>query len=253
MASETFKDYFSDQAAAYMAYRPRYPSALFDYLATVAPANTRAWDCATGSGQAALGLAPLFKQVIATDASEAQIARATGADNIVYDVAAAEKSGIETASVDLIVVAQALHWFDLDSFYVEAARVLKPCGIIAAFCYSLLSINPALDRVIAVYYRDIVGPYWPPERILVDNGYRSIPFPFSELLPPEFGMEISWSLEHLVGYLGTWSAAQKFREAKQEDPVQLILDELKRAWGTAAEQRLIQWPIHMRIGRQPRA
>jgi ubiquinone/menaquinone biosynthesis C-methylase UbiE len=244
-----FKDYFSKQASAYTKYRPHYPEALFEYLATLVFSHQRAWDCATGSGQAALGLTPYFEEIIATDASEKQIANVFEHKKITYRIAPAEKTGIESHSVDLIVVAQALHWFELDRFYTEARRVLQEGGVLAVWSYSLLRISSAIDRVLDHFYTKVVGPFWPPERKLVDDKYQSISFPFEELAAPPFKMETRWNLNRLVGYLGTWSSVQKFKDKRDTDPIEVVIGDLRRAWGRPEDEKGIHWPIHMRIGR----
>jgi ubiquinone/menaquinone biosynthesis C-methylase UbiE len=244
-----FKDYFSKQASEYTRYRPHYPEALFEYLATLVFSHQRAWDCATGSGQAALGLTPYFEEIIATDASEKQIANVFEHKKITYLIAPAEKTGIESHSVDLIVVAQALHWFELDRFYTEARRVLQEGGVLAVWSYSLLRISSAVDRVLDHFYTNVVGPFWPPERKLVDDKYQSISFPFEELAAPPFKMETSWNLNRLVGYLGTWSSVQKFKDKHDTDPIEVVTSDLRRAWGNPEDEKGIHWPIHMRVGR----
>jgi SAM-dependent methyltransferase len=244
-----FKDYFSKQAPEYTRYRPHYPAPLFEYLAELTIDHRLAWDCATGSGQAALGLANYFQKIIATDASDRQIANATAHDRITYIVAPAEKTEIESDSVDLIVVAQALHWFDLDEFYAEVRRVLREGGVLAVWSYSLLRISSVIDRVLDQFYTSVVGPFWPPERNFVDNKYQSIPFPFEELVAPQFKMEARWNLDRLVGYLGTWSSVQKFKDEHNTDPIEIVIRDLRRAWGRPAHEREIRWPIHMRVGR----
>jgi SAM-dependent methyltransferase len=228
-----FKDHFSRLSTAYSEYRPTYPAALFDYLAHRCPSRGRVWDCACGSGQATLALARHFDSVIATDASAQQIAAALASDNVSYRVARAEDSGIETGSVDLVTVAQALHWCDLDSFYCEVHRVLTPSGIIAVWTYGALHLDdPRTEALIREFYHDIVGPYWPPERKIVENGYRDLPFPFSELAPPAFDMEADWDLPRLLGYLRTWSATSRYVEEKHVDPVAALGERL--ASGLAA-------------------
>ena len=244
-----FKDYFSRQASAYTKYRPHYPEALFAYLATLTVDHRVAWDCATGSGQAALGLTDYFEEIIATDASEKQIANAIEHSRITYLLAAAEETEIEADSLDLIVVAQALHWFDLDRFYAEVRRVSKPGGVLAAWSYSLLRLTPALDSVLDNFYTEVIGPFWPPERKLVDNKYQSIPFPFEELEAPQFEMKAKWNLAHLLGYLATWSSVQKFKEMYNTDPIEIIIKDLRRAWGRRQDEKKILWPINMRVGR----
>jgi SAM-dependent methyltransferase len=245
-----FKDHFSKQAAGYAKFRPRYPQNLFKYLGSIAPGRQLAWDCATGNGQAALGLAAVFARVIATDASAKQIANARSHLKVEYRVAPAENSGIESATIDLITVAQALHWFDLDQFYCEVGRVLKPKGVLAASAYNLLHIETGIDEVVNRYYHDVVGPFWPPERKLVEQ-FGDLPFPFHEITPPKFEMTAHWNLDHLLGYLRTWSSTQRFIAAKGDDPSEQIIHDLHGAWGNAGQTRTVTWPLIVRIGRKP--
>lgn len=244
----TFKDYFSKQASIYSRYRPHYPQALFEYLALVAPGRDTAWDCGTGNGQAALGLTPYFRQVIATDPSEEQLRNAFPHEKIIYRQAQAEDPGIEPRSVDLITVAQAIHWFDIERFYEQAKRALKPNGVLAAWCYALTRITPEIDRITDRFYYETVGPYWPEERKLVDDGYVSLPFPFDEMQAPPISIELTWSLDDLLGYFRTWSPTRRFIEQNGRDPVDDIAGELASAWGDEDERRA-HLPISMRIGR----
>jgi SAM-dependent methyltransferase len=246
-----FKDHFSKQAVDYAIFRPGYPHELFDYLGSIAPSRQFAWDCGTGNGQAAVGLALVFDRVIATDASEKQIANAQQHEHVEYRVAPAEDSGIDSGTVDLIMVAQALHWFDLSRFYADAQRVLKPEGVLAASAYNLLHIGPAIDEVVNRYYYEVVGAYWPLERKLVEQ-FDDLPFPFQEIDSPKFEMTASWNLDHLVGYLRTWSSTQRFIAAKGSDPLKQIMDELGAAWGTPEQTRNVVWPLTLRVGRKLR-
>ena len=248
-----FKDYFSTQSVDYAKYRPSYPSELFGYLASVAPHHETAWDCATGNGQAALGLAPFFDHVIATDPSVSQIANAVRNLKVTYQVASAEKTDIESHSIDLVTVAQALHWFDLDAFYQEANRLLKSGGVLAVWCYNLVEISLEIDRQLQIFYSDVVGPYWPPERRLVESHYRTMSFPFKELDPPRFYMQAHWSLSDLLGYLRTWSATQKFMESQKTDPIPVIGERLSKLWDPSGEEKLLRWPLDLRIGVTARA
>jgi ubiquinone/menaquinone biosynthesis C-methylase UbiE len=247
--SFTDKDHFSGHAACYQQFRPHYPDALFTYLASLCPAFDIAWDCATGNGQAAVALAPYFESIIATDASAQQIDQAQLDPKVRYLVAPAETAPIEDGTVDLVTVAQALHWLDVSSFYREVCRVAKPGGLLAVWCYQLHSISPEIDSIVTRLYSGIVGAYWPTERKVVEDGYKTIALPFDELTPPEFRMVHSWDLEHLLGYLGSWSATQRYRKQHGEDPVALIVDELRSAWGEPTRKRDVIWPLHARVGR----
>lgn len=244
----SFRDHFSGAPAEYAAFRPRYPDALFRALARLAPGRELAWDCATGSGQAALGLAPYFRRVVATDASAAQLRAAEPHERVEYRLAVAEHGGLEDASVHLLTVAQALHWFDLEAFYREARRVLAPGGVLAAWCYGLLRVHPEVDPLLERFYTEEVGPYWPPERALVDAGYAGLPFPFRELEVPRVSLEQEMTLWALAGYLRTWSAVQRYRAARGSDPVAPLLEALASWWGEPEQARRVEWPLHVRAG-----
>ena len=245
----SFNDHFSTLADNYARYRPHYPDALYQYLATLTPTHQLAWDCATGSGQAARGLARHYHDIIATDASLRQLARATPQRGIHYSVAAAEAAPLADASVDLICVAQALHWFDLERFTQQIRRVLKPTGVLALWSYGLARIDAPTDAVIEHLYSDILGPWWPPERALVERGYHDIELPFSELAGPEFVMQADWRLDQLCGYLSSWSAVKKYRDAHASDPLDRINEQLGRAWGAADRSHTVTWPLTLRCFR----
>jgi SAM-dependent methyltransferase len=243
---QAFKDHFSPPAAEYAKFRPRYPRDLFRYLATVAQGHQLAWDCATGNGQAAIALAKVFDRVIATDGSEKQIENAEPNGRVEYRVAPAEESGIESATVDLVTVAQALHWFDLERFYAEVRRVVRPQGVIAAWAYKLATVSPKIDTVVNHYYSEVVGAYWPAERVLVEK-FEELPFPFPEIAAPPFEMVAQWRVEQLVGYLRTWSATQRFIAEEKRDPLEEIEGKLRAVWGP--RPRRVGWALSIRVGR----
>jgi ubiquinone/menaquinone biosynthesis C-methylase UbiE len=244
----SFKDHFSAHASDYARFRPHYPRELFAYLAALTSEQECVWDCATGNGQAAVALGEFFQHVIATDASEKQVANGRPHDRVTYRVAPAERSGLSKASMDLITVAQALHWFDREAFFTEAKRVLKPNGILAVWCYDLFRVSPEIDRLVETFYRKTVGPYWDFERRLVETGYRTIEFPFDEISSPDFRMQADWSLDDVLGYLRTWSATKGFIAARGFDPVVDLRAQLRAAWGES-ETRKITWPLSVRVGR----
>jgi SAM-dependent methyltransferase len=247
-----FKDHFSGHAAAYADARPGYPEALFEWLAKLTSGHETAWDCGTGNGQAALGLARHYRQVIATDPSREQIANAFPGERINYRVAPAEAPDLSPQSVDLVTVAQAVHWFDRPKFYAEVQRVLKPGGAIAVWCYGVCTITPEIDALLRDFYDETVGPYWPPERRLIDTAYRSIEFPFSEIAAPIFNMEQRWDLPQFLAYLGTWSAVQRYLKQNGYDPLLEFGRNLRGIWGTPDARRELHWPLHLRVGRSGR-
>ena len=245
----TFKDHFSGHAESYASFRPGYSDQVFDFVASLPCRRELAWDCATGNGQAALGLAERFARVIATDASEQQLALALPHPRVEYRRALAEDSGLAGGSVDLVAVAAAVHWFDFDRFYAEAERVLAPGGAVAVWTYDLVRISPEVDLLIDRLAREIVRAYWPPERRWVDEEYRTLPFPFAEVEVPPLWMEERWSLDRFFQYLGTWSAVNRCLQATGGDPRELIRRPLEEAWGDPSEPRTILWPVMMRAGR----
>lgn len=250
-ADQQFKDHFSRAAAAYAAHRPTYPAALVDFLAGAAPRRGVAWDCGCGSGQLSLLLAGRFERVHATDASAEQIAHATPHPRVAYAHTPAEASGLPDGVVDLAVAAQAAHWFDLDGYYAEVRRVARPRAIVALTAYALMRFNDAVDPVVDHFYANVLAPYWPPERRHTEDGYRSLPFPFEELPAPAFEMRADWTLEHVIGYVGTWSAVGAMVQARGPAPFEAFRRELAKAWGSAETVRPVRWRLSVRLGRLP--
>lgn len=245
-----FKDYFSTASDDYKRFRPLYPTELFDYLAGISPATCRAADIGCGNGQAAVELAARFDRVLATDASAAQIEQAPTAPGLEYQVSPAETLNLEDESADLITVAQAIHWFDLPRFFTEVDRVLKPGGILAVWGYQLLNSDTRLDAVIEDFHGNVVGPYWPPERALLDDGYTRIQFPYPRCDTPAFYMRTQWQFSHLLGYLNTWSAVKQYEKALGHNPVEAHVEALLAAWGNPQQSRPIQWPLILYVGRK---
>jgi len=244
-----FEDHFSEHSEQYAQHRPHYPDEIYAYLASIAPGRSLAWDCGTGNGQAAIGLARHFDKVHATDASAEQISRAYPHDHVDYRVEPAEHVSLHASSADLVTVAVAIHWFNFDEFYREVKRVLKPDGILAAWTYSFPEISPQIDPLVNRYYFEILAGYWPERIHYLEERYETIPFPFEEIIPPSFVMEINWNLIQFAGFLDSWSATQRYKVQKGSHPVEVIWPKLLAAWGNENDQRLIRWPLHFRMGR----
>ncbi len=214
------------------------------------PGHRLALECGAGSGQATLALAERFARVVAIDASHAQVAEAPPHPRVDYRVAPAEATGLEAGSADLVAVAQALHWFDLPRFFAEADRVLAVGGVLAAWSYGRGRVTDPEAAAAMARFAERVEPYWPPQRALVEAGYRTIGFPFPELAPPDFEMSAHWTGAELAGYLGTWSAAAGFRKATGRDPVPELRADLERS-GALTRRLDIVWPLAIRAGRRP--
>lgn len=245
----TFKDLFSAQASDYAKFRPTYPKELFKYLSSLVESRELCWDCGTGNGQAACELASYFNLVIATDPSPGQLKNAVEHSNVQYFEASASTAPmILDRSVDLVTAAQAFHWFKQDEFFREVARVVRPGGALAFWCYSLAKISPEVNTAIDKLYNGILGPYWEKERLLVEDHFKSVVVPFAEINPPTFSMSATWTFEHLIGYLSTWSALQKYIQVHSKNPIELVYEDLRRAWGSV-DAREVRWDLGMRVSR----
>ncbi len=248
----TFKDHFSGHADAYSRARPTYPAELFAWLSQQTEGHELAWDCGTGNGQAALGLVRYYRRVLGSDASASQIAQAPAHPHVAWRVSRENDSGLPAESTDLTTVAQALHWFDPAAYTSEVNRVLRPGGVAAVWAYSLLRIEPEIDQVVGSFYRDEMSRFWPPERRMVETGYRDLPFPFDELTTPEFTMRGGLDLAGVLDYIGTWSAVRRCQRVTGVDPMAALRARLTAVWGDPGIVRSVEWPVTMRAGRKYR-
>jgi SAM-dependent methyltransferase len=239
------KDYFSGHSKLYATFRPTYPETLYQFIFEHIKQFDYAWDCATGNGQVAQRLASVFQTVYATDISQQQLDHGVQLKNIQYSVASAEQTNFQNQQFDLITVGQAMHWFDLDKFYAEVKRVLKPNGVLAVWGYSVCSVNETIDIIFNDFYRNTVGAYWDSARKMVEDEYEGMPFPFTEIPTPKFSIEVHWTLEEFGGYLTTWSATQKFIRAKNFNPVPELVEKLKPHWNNTMT---VRFPVFLKLG-----
>jgi len=246
---------FSTVACEYSLFRPGYPAELFEWLANAAPARDAVWDCGCGSGQASVPLTAHFSRVFATDSDAQQIAAAKPHARVSYSVATAENSRLAADSVDLVTVAQALHWFDVQAFYAEARRVARPGALLAVWTYPRPRfVDTQLDACLAEFYVNVVGKYWPPERRHIESNYTTLPplpneLGFDELPHPPFELELRWNLEQVLGYVSSWSATTRYRQAEGRDPLPLLRAAIAPLWPAAGEQLPVRMPIVLRAGR----
>lgn len=240
-------DRFSGHADLYAQYRIDYPSELYDFVLSFVKNRQTAWDCATGNGQVAGALAALFDQVEATDISETQLILAVKKPTIHYQLSPAEQTPFADHTFDLITVAQALHWFDVNAFHAEVRRVAKSGGVLAEWGYGLVQLGPGLDPIMLDFYRNRIGPYWDPQRKYIDDAYATLPFPFVDAQRATFIARRIWSLERFLNYLRTWSAVRQYIHENEEDPVKWLGEELKPLWGDG--EREVCFPVFLRVGR----
>ena len=242
-------DLFSDKSDLYAAARPQYPQELYEFLASCVDTRDRVWDCGAGNGQASVALAEYFNEVYATDVSDRQIANAIAKANVFYSVQPAEETNFPDAYFNAVVVAQALHWFDLDRFWSEVKRVLKKDGIFSAWGYSWLSVSSEIDLVIKEGILDIIESYWSPRIEFVRNGYRNIDFPFEPIPVPPIKMKMSWTLPELLAYMHTWSATRQCMQQQGTEFFEALSDNLLYVWGEPQEKKEIAMNFHLIAGR----
>lgn len=247
-----FRDYFSEHSALYASARPSYPDELFRFVASIAPARGRVWDCATGSGQAAVELASYFAEVQATDASEDQIVNARPRAGVAYSVQAAEQSAFPPEAFDAVCIASAIHWFDYSRFYPEVKRVLKTGGAVVAWGYDHLSCWPEFDERFERVLGSSLAPYWPARKQLLHDGYRDVPFPFERVQPPRLNMEMEWGFDQLMAFVRSWSGTQRRIAAEGSGFFTSATDSLAALWGERERVRLCTMKLYILAGRYVR-
>ncbi|MGW5386195.1 methyltransferase domain-containing protein [Nocardia sp. NPDC003963] len=247
-AATTVANWFDRGGQAYARFRPEYPARLAMLLAALAPATDLAVDIGCGSGQLTTRLASFFDAVIGIDPSADQIAHARRRERVRYLRAPAEDLPVPDRSASLITAAQAAHWFDRPAFYAEARRIAAPEAVLALISYGVMRPDPDLAPRFDRFYRSEIGPYWPPERALVDTGYAEIDFPFDEYPAPPMRIEKNWTLPDMLGYISTWSAVRRAGDAGDTAVLHSFAAEMTELWGDPTTTRQVSWPVVMRLG-----
>lgn len=258
-------DLFIKQARVYASARPTYPQELFDFIFSKTPCHNLAWDVGTGSGQAIPPLAKVFKNVVGTDTSHTQLEHAPKLPNVKYrhhtsptmSLQELEQNVASESTLDLVTVAQALHWFDLPKFYDQVKWALKkPNGVFAAWCYTTPEVNDKVDSVFGPYFKES-GPYWDKARKLVNDKYMDIDFPFEpvdgleDTGPIKFKSEMTRTFDEFMTYLRSWSAYVTAKEKGVELLTDEMVEKFKNAWndGSGEDKKVVTYPIYLRIGK----
>ncbi|KAL8473386.1 hypothetical protein ACS0TY_030282 [Phlomoides rotata] len=253
---------FDKQAEIYADARPTYPADWYKMLAALTPHHSLAWDVATGNGQAALGVAEYYEQVIATDISEPQLKHAIQHPCIRYVHTPLSLSDDELvrligneSSVDLITIAQAIHWFDLPRFYSVVNRLLrKPGGILAVWGYKDIKVSPEFDAAGKRWFETSI-PYWNSKTQSLFGGYQSLPFPFESVgiglegNPVFVDIPKELSFEGYLRMIRSWSAVETAKERGVDLLSEGAVKELEAAWGGANLVRFIVYKGFMLVGK----
>ena len=240
----SFIDLFSGHAPLYAASRPTYPKRVIADLAALAPGREQAWDVGTCNGQSALLLAGHFGNVHATDASAAQVGEARPHQRVSNAVEPAEQCSLPDRSCDLILAAQAAHWFDPDRFGAEVRRVLKPGGLVAAIGYGWWYVDPEVDAIIGEDLLRVVEPHWQPGNWLLIDGYRALRLPGEEIRLAPAAIHLAWERQDVEAYVLSWSVVQKLGP----DVTAAAFAELRKVWPDRQKRHVIM-PIVSRVHR----
>ncbi len=246
--SSAFKNIFAD-GAVYGTFRPSYPPALIEYLLSLCPSSHHALDVGCGTGQLTRMLAPHFGMVTAIDPSASQIAHAKDVPNVMFRQGSSDQLEVPPGALDLITAAQAAHWFDLPPFYAACQKALKKDGILALITYGVPVMEGPAGEVLADFYWTHIHAFWPTPRRHVEQGYRELAFPFSELDAPDIPMAQAWTLDGVLGYVQSWSAVAAAKAAGQADTVTAFEAQMRRVWGDPEAAQLMSWPLTVKAAR----
>ncbi len=242
------KNLFNEQAKLYATARPLYPPEIFEWIASISPAKEVVWDCGTGTGQAAIGLAKYFANVEATDVSPRQIENAFPISNVRYQMMPAENTDFPEQYFDVINVALALHWFDLEPFWNEVKRVARPGALFVTYWYDWPTLNEQFDKIFKKELLEPLSPFWSPKLKLCWNDYADVNFPFERIQTPNFEIQNQWSFEDFSNYVQTWSAIRGFVNKHGQEHLMHIISRLHQAWGSNENPKTVRLPLKIIAG-----
>lgn len=212
----------ASHARIYSKFRPTYPKALLDiltgYLVRSGSDQDTVVDIGCGSGQSTFYLQDSFKHCIGVDISKAQVQEAQKkceemhCKNVEFRVGNGMDLPMETASANAVTIAQAWHWMaNLEKFYSECKRILKPHGCLAVYGYGNVHLkNELCNQLVRDFYKNTLTGCWHKERCHIDNEYAEVDLPFSNVERHDIEMPKTYTVEDFIGYVSTWSGYEKY-------------------------------------------
>ncbi|XP_074655132.1 putative methyltransferase DDB_G0268948 [Tubulanus polymorphus] len=273
MTTRRFDD--KELVSRYVKSRFSYPHDLrdiiLDYLkkdSRYRPPFGQLIDVGCGSGQSTPLFADHFQTLIGVDCSQAQIEEATRRnihENIEYRIGDSTSLPMKDESTDLVIVSVALHWFDLQKFYAEVRRILKPGGLLAVWNYRYFTVhydqtpdntNAITDvckKLIDDWFSEIDGHIGPPPKN--DNCMAGTPPCFQNEKRFETAVEMIWSVNELVFYTSTLSSYDILKAKYPDRDIsaetkELLLEALNFPETAGDTKLLIRFPIHGLLSRK---
>jgi SAM-dependent methyltransferase len=127
-------------AHGYDSHRPSTPPALLDILCLEAQVERPHFvvDLGSGTGLSTRVWAARADEVVGVEASpemRSEAEEATSAANVRFAQAYAQETGLPAGAADIVTCSQSFHWMEPVATLAEAARLLRPGGVFAAYDY----------------------------------------------------------------------------------------------------------------------
>jgi len=224
---------FSQVADAYDRSRPSYPQAAVEWLVGPGPTTARVLELGAGTGKLTALLSSLGHQVLATDPSEEMLRLlAVRVPQAAVAMAAAERVPVASRSVDVVVAAQAFHWFDRDRSLSETARVLRPGGRLALVWNHRDERVPWVKRLGAIIGES--GHETDPTRAIDDSGQ------FEQVEKSTFRFWQPMTRESLRDLVHSRSNVAVLTDMERERVLRKV-DELYDGYGRGADGMLLPY------------